>query len=102
MCCKVFEQVIVSQVVDYLESNGLLSVNLFNFRRRRSVENLLLVTYSGAVELVDRIFMIFPAFSKTFDVVYFHSVSLSNLQMLGIVGKLLLDSRVFVWSNNVC
>ena len=53
MCCKELERVIVSQVVDYLDSNGLLSVNHFGFRKGRSVEDHLLVTYGEVVDLVD-------------------------------------------------
>ena len=50
VCCRVLERVIVSQVVVYLESNDLLLVNLFGFRRGRSVEDQLLVTYGEVVE----------------------------------------------------
>ena len=53
MCCKVLERVVVSQVVDYLESNGLLSVNQFGFYKGRTVEDQLLVTYGEVVELIE-------------------------------------------------
>ena len=37
VCCKVLERVIVLQVVAYLESNGLLSINQFDFHKGKSV-----------------------------------------------------------------
>ena len=46
----------MSKVVDYLESNGVLSVNQFDFPKGRSVEDQLLVTYGEVVELVDSFF----------------------------------------------
>ena len=65
VCCNVLEMVIVSQVVDYLESNGLLSVNQFGFHKGKSVEDQLPVTYGEVVELVDKGFvMIFLDFSE--------------------------------------
>ena len=65
VCCKVLERVIVSQVVDYLEFNGLLSINQFGFRNGRGVEEQYFVPYGEVVELVDRgfIVMIFLDFS---------------------------------------
>ena len=35
MWCKVLKRVIVSQLVDYLESNGLVSVNSFGFHKKK-------------------------------------------------------------------
>ena len=81
----------MSQVVVYLESNGLLSVKQFGFRKGKSVEEQLLVTYGEFVDLVDRGFVvdtIFPNFSKAFDIVN-HSIMLTKLRMLGIGGKVL-------------
>ena len=97
VCCKVLERASVSQVVDYLESKGLLSVNKFVFRNGRSVEDQLLMTYGKVVELVDGsfvVYMIFLDFSKAFDIVN-HSIMLTKLQMLGIGGKLLSWIREF-------
>ena len=57
MCCKVLECVTVSQLLDYLESNGLLSVHQFGFCKGRS-EDQLLVTYGEVVSLVDKGFVV--------------------------------------------
>ena len=53
VCCKVSERIIVSQLVDYLESHGLLSVHQFGFCKGRSVEDQLLVTYAEVVDAAD-------------------------------------------------
>ena len=90
VCCKVLERVIVSQLMDYLELNGLLSLHQFVFCK--GVEDQLLVIYGEVVELVDKGFavdMIFLDFAKALDVVN-HSIILVKLQMLGIGGRLLL------------
>ena len=71
VCCKVLEQVIVSQLVNFLELNGLFSVNQLCFRKGRSVEDSLLITYAEVVIVVesDLVVDIFLHFSKAFDVV---------------------------------
>ena len=58
VCCKVLERVIVSQLMDYLELNDLLSIHQYEFRKGRSVEDQLLVTYVEVVELVDNGFTV--------------------------------------------
>ena len=80
----------MSQVVDNLESNGLLSINQFCFHKGRSVEDQLLVTDGDVVELVESfvVQIIFLGFSKAFDVVN-HFIILTKLQMLAIGGNLL-------------
>ena len=54
VCCTVLERVIVTQLMDYLELNTLLSVHQLGFRESRRVEVQLLVTYGEVVELVDK------------------------------------------------
>ena len=80
----------MSQVVDYLKSNGQLSANQLGFCKVKSVEDQLLVTYGELFELIDMgyLVMIFLDFLKTFGVVN-HSIMLTKLQMLDIGGKLL-------------
>ena len=79
----------MSQVVNCLESNDLLSENQFRLRKGKSVEDQLLVTYGEAVRLVDKGFvvdMIFLDFSKTFDVVN-HSIVFLSTRALGSVNQ---------------
>ena len=52
-CCKSLERIIVSQLTEYLEANGLLSGNQFGFRKGRSVEDQLLLTYAEVANRVD-------------------------------------------------
>ena len=55
------------QLSEYLEVNGLLSDNQYGFRRGRSVEDQLLLTYAEVAERVDCgsiVDMIFLDFSK--------------------------------------
>ena len=103
VCCKVLERVIVSQVVAYLESNGLLSVNQVGFRKGKSVEDQFLVTYGKVVELTDRGFVvdiIFLNFFKAFDVVY-RSIMLAKLRMWSIGGKPLSWIRDFLSGRTI-
>ena len=52
VCCKSLERVIVSQLTEYLETSGLLSSNQFVFRKGRSVEDQLLLTYAEVANRV--------------------------------------------------
>ena len=80
MCCKVLECAIVSQLVDYLESNVLLSVHKLGFRKGRNVEDQLLVTYSDVVELVDMGFVV-----DMFFLFFFLMLLMLNVQVLASV-----------------
>ena len=42
--CKTMEHIIVSQLMNYLESNNILTENQFSFREHHSCESQLLVT----------------------------------------------------------
>ena len=53
VCCKTMERVIVTQLVDYLELNHLFVPNQFVFRKLRSVEDQLLLTYGEVTRMVD-------------------------------------------------
>jgi len=86
VCCKSMERVIVSHLVEYLELNGLLSSDQFGFRRGRSTEDQLLLTYDDISMWVDEGFVVdllLLDFSKAFDVVC-HRVLLAKLGALGV------------------
>jgi len=90
-CCKVMERLLAAHILDYLESNDLLSNSQFGFRKHRGTEDQLLLTYCDVVEGVDSgavVDMIFLDFSKAFDVVS-HGVLLGKLRALGFCRQVL-------------
>ena len=104
VCCKSMERVVVSKLVEYMESNELLSPRQFGFRKARSTEDQLLLAYSEVVESVDAGLVVDMAmldFSKAFDVVS-HRVLLGKLLALGISGDLLQWIGAFLCSRTMC
>ena len=84
--CKVLERIIAGKLMDYLEHNNLLSRFQFGFRRGRSTEDQLLITYSFIADCVDKgeiVDAILLDFTRAFDVVS-HALLLMMLQALGI------------------
>jgi hypothetical protein len=83
--------VIVDHLYTYLEENELLSYKQFGFRRGRTVEDQLLLTYGEVAAWVDSGFVVDVVlfdFSKAFDVVE-HDVLILKLQSIGVGGALL-------------
>jgi hypothetical protein len=91
VCCKSLEKIIVSGLVEFLESNEILSPHQFGFRKFRSTGDQLLLAYSDVSDWVDDGFVVDVVlldFSKAFDVVS-HDVLIHKLREVG-VGPVLL------------
>ena len=90
VCCKSLERIVVSCLVDFLESNFLLSSDQFGFRRGMAVEDQLIVVYDDITSWLDSghvVDIVLFDFSKAFDVVP-HSVLMGKLSLLGVSGCL--------------
>ena len=72
-----------SALMDFFESNSLLSSDQFVFRRGRTVEDQLLLVYNDVTAWLDSHHTV--DFSKAFDVVP-HSILVAKLSTLGISG----------------
>ena len=96
--CKSLERIIVSQLMEYLEENSLLSGDQYGFRSGRSTEDQLLLAYNDITKSVDRgypVDLILFDFAKAFDVVP-HDLLLSKLYCIGIRGCILRWIRDFL------
>ena len=104
VCCKDLEWIIVSQLMNYLESNGLLPMHQFAFYKSRSLEDQLLVIYVEVVDAVDKgltVDMVYLDISKELNVV--SNFILEKLEMLGVCGKLLVWIHEFLFGRtNEC
>ena len=93
VCCKTMERILADQLTEYLEANTLLSNMQFGFRKGRSTEDQLLLTYDSISRLVDvgeMVDLVLLDFSKAFDVVC-HSILVRQLVSLGV------DRRLVDW-----
>ena len=72
VCCKVMERMLTAHIVEYLETNDLLSTRQFGFRADRSTENQLLLMYGKVFKYVDAgsiVDVVYLDFSKAFYLV---------------------------------
>ena len=102
VCCKVMEKMVVAELMGYLETNNILSPEQYGFRRSRSTEDQLLLTYNELSMWFDEGLVVDLAlldYSKAFDVVH-HLILLLMLQSLGVSGRLLEWIAAFL-SNRV-
>jgi hypothetical protein len=98
VCCRSLERIIVSCLVEFLESNRILSPHQFGFRQGRSTGDQLLLAYSDVSNWVDDGFVVDVVlldFSKAFDVVS-HDVLIHKLGEVGVGAVLLGWIRSFL------
>ena len=99
---KIFERVLQKKLLDYLESNGLLSCNQHGFRKGCSCLSELLAHFNHLYENLannhdsDTVYL---DFSKAFDKVD-HELLLKKLTLYGIKGKVFSWIKSFI-SNRV-
>ena len=88
VCSKIFEQCIFKQLIDFLESNNLLSNHQFSFRSNRNTESAVtLLTDHIRKSMNDGKLTgsIFIDLSKAFDTLS-HAQILENLSSTGVKG----------------
>ena len=103
VCCKTLERAIASQLVEFLESNNVLSDDQYGFRKGRSVEEQLLLTYDSVSSWYDEgsvADVVLFDFAKAFDVVD-HRILLSKLQLIGIGGNVLAWLESFLCNRSM-
>ena len=98
---KVFEKVIRTKIVDFMEENDLFNQSQHGFRAGRSCLSQLLDHYDKILSLLEKglnVDSIYLDFAKAFDKVD-HNIVLNKLSLLGVRGKLLQWIKSFLASR---
>ena len=91
ICCKLFEHIIHSQIMDFFDKHGILSDRQHGFHSERSCETQLLITIDDLARSIDQrkqTDIIILDFSKAFHTVP-HTRLISKLSHYGIRGNTL-------------
>ena len=86
ICCKTMERIIAAELLEYLDSSGILSDRQFGFRPSRSTTDQLILTYDYITESLDAgkmVDLVLFDFAKAFDSVN-HAVLFDKLSEIGI------------------
>jgi hypothetical protein len=89
ICCKLLEKIIRNQIVEHLESQGLININQHGFRKGRSCGTQLLEVMEGWSNILDEgqtWDCVYMDYAKAFDSVP-HMRLLEKLNYYGIRGK---------------
>ena len=100
VCCKTMERLLSAHIMDYLETNSIIKGEQFGFRRGRSTEDQLLLTYASISRLVDAgmlVDLVLLDFNKAFDVVD-HLILTRQLLAIGISQQVVRWVVIFGWS----
>jgi len=98
ICCKVFEHVIHSQVMQHLDQHHILSDSQHGFRKNRSCDSQLVLTaydLAGALDKQKQVDVIILDFSKAFDTVPHHRL-INKLKFYGINTQLINWIKAFL------
>ena len=96
--CKVTERLLADHIIGYLEQNNLLCDRQFGFRKGRSTDDQLLLTYGKIAREVDDgkvVDAVYLDYSKAFDVLS-HNLLLSKLESIGFCPQICDWIRAFL------
>jgi len=102
--CKTLEHVIYSHIINYLESNGILTQSQHGFRKSRSCETQLIETVNSLTKSLNnrkQVDSILLDFSKAFDKVC-HRKLILKLRSYGVNNNLLDWINVFLQNRSQC
>ena len=101
--CKVAERLIANHILDYLDQEDILCRRQFGFRKGRSTEDQLLLSYGKIAKDLDlgyKVDAIYLDFSKAFDVIS-HSILLEKLEAIGLPPLILGWIRSFLCGRSM-
>ena len=101
--CKVAERLIVNHILEYFNREEILSTRQFGFRKGRSTEDQLLLSYGKIARDVDlgyEVDAVYLDFSKAFDVIS-HHVLVGKLEAIGFPPHIIGWIRSFLCGRSM-